>query len=416
MKVSSILQYLSYIPLAVENRLFLKRYNRKLPDLVQTMRNKEKVKVLFILSSLSKWKTEALYCAMKEHPRFEPVIGVALGVVDYPTYEAKNLRELISYLDSKGYPFTELRLTADIQERVQPDIVFYQQADGGIYDCLNFNHMHDMLFCYISYGVSNGKAVYAYNNIYHNICWYWFVENQLVIDYAKTVMSNHGENMVPSGIPMVDELLMRKETMMNPWKYQSVSKKKIIWAPHHTIGIGKEEIHYGTFLQVADGMLDLAKKYHQQTQWAFKPHPALKQKLYYIWGEKRTEAYYNTWKDLDNTQLEDGKYIPLFKYSDAMIHDCGSFTTEYLYMRKPCMYLVNGKDHPMNEFGKRCYDQYYQGCNLDDIELFVKNVIQGVDSMKEQREQFFHDYLLPPNGKTACDNIIDMLLGNSGKY
>ena len=82
---------------------------------------------------------------MKEHPRFEPVIGVALGVVDYPTYEANNLSELISYLNNKGYPFTELRLTADIQERVQPDIVFYQQADGGIYDCLNFNQIHMLI-------------------------------------------------------------------------------------------------------------------------------------------------------------------------------------------------------------------------------------------------------------------------------
>lgn len=401
-----------YLFKALENRLFQKELLKRTKALSLLVKNKPTIKVLFVLSNLSKWKTEALYCAMKEHPRFEPVIGVALGVVDYPTYEAKNLSELISYLNNKGYPFTELRLTADIQERVQPDIVFYQQADGGIYDCLNFNHMHDMLFCYISYGVSNGKAVYAYNNIYHNICWYWFVENQLVIDYAKKVMSNHGHNLVATGIPMVDELLMKKESMMNPWKSQSVSKKKIIWAPHHTIGIGKEEIHYGTFLEVADGMTALAKKYRNETQWAFKPHPSLKQKLYYIWGEERTNAYWAFWSDMGNCQLEDGKYIPLFKHSDAMIHDCGAFTTEYLYMRKPCMYLVNGKDHPLNEFGKKCYDQYYKGRNLDEIEEFVQNVIHGIDPMKEQREQFFQEYLLPPNGKTACKNIIDMILGD----
>lgn len=411
MKVSSILQYLSYIPLAVENRLFLKRYNRKLPDLVQTMRNKEKVKVLFVLSNLSKWKTEALYCAMKEHPRFEPVIGVALGVVDYPTYEANNLSELISYLNNKGYPFTELRLTADIQERIHPDIVFYQQADGGIYDCLSFKRMHDLLFCYVAYGVANGTDSYAYNNDYHNICLYWFVENQLVVDYASHVMNNEAVNLKPTGTPMMDELLEDKEKMVDPWKQQTAVKKRIIWAPHHTIGIGKEEIHYGTFLQIAEGMIELAKKYSNEIQWAFKPHPSLKQKLYYLWGEQRTNDYYNFWKDSETTQLENGKYIELFKFSDAMIHDCGTFTTEYLYMRKPCMYLVNGKNHPLNDFGQQCYDLYEKGKTIEDIEHFIQDVIHHIDLKREEREKFFHDYLVPPNGKTACENIIDTILG-----
>lgn len=409
--IKEVIDNFFYIAQAVENRLILNEIKRGIPQLVEKVRNKDRIKVLFILCNLSKWKTEALYRAMVEHPRFAPVIGVALGVVDYPTYEANNLYTLIAYLEQKKYPFTELRLNTDIQERIQPDIIFYQQADGGIYDCLNFNRINDILFCYIAYGVANGTAAYAYNHAYHNACWYWFVENQLVIDYAKTVMSNHARNLVPTGTPMEDEFLEDRNSMFNPWKAQDKTAKRIIWAPHHTIGIGKEEIHYGTFLQVADGMLELAKKYRYETQWAFKPHPSLKHKLYFIWGEKRTDEYYNTWATLENTQFEEGKYISLFKYSDAMIHDCGAFTTEYLYMRKPCMYLVNGKDHPLNEFGKRCYDQYYKGSNLNEVEGFVQNVIHGIDPMKVQREQFFQEYLLPPHGKSACENIIDCILG-----
>ena len=93
------------------------------------------------------------------------------------------------------------------------------------------------------------------------------------------------------------------------------------------------------------------------------------------------------------------------------MHDCASFTVEYLYMQKPCMYLVNGKAHPLNDLGSACYDLYYKGHNLDEIELFVNNVIHGVDPMKEKRQHFFNEYLLPPNGKSACDNIIDRILG-----
>ena len=75
------------------------------------------------------------------------------------------------------------------------------------------------------------------------------------------------------------------------------------------------------------------------------------------------------------------------------------------------MYLVNGKEHSLNDFGNACYDLYYKGNNAEDIEQFVQNVIHDIDPRKEERDKFFNDYLLPPNGKTACQNIIDSILG-----
>ena len=402
---------LLYYPKAVENRLFLSSIKQKIPQLVKDMRKKDKIKVLFVVSQLAKWKTENLYQAMKMHPRFDPMIGVALGIVDYPTMEAEKLNQLLGYIKEKGYSYTELRLTADIENRIKPDIIFYQEASGGINSYIFFTSLHNVLFCYSCYGILTLTEKELYNSPYQNICWQWFVESPLIIDYAKTVMSNRAKNLVFTGSPISDELLSDKEDFTDPWKPQSQPKKRIIWAPHHTIGIGKEEISYGCFLQIAEDMKKLAEKYKDCVQWVFKPHPSLKQKLYYLWGEERTNAYWAFWADSDNCQLEGGKYTALFKYSDAMMHDCASFTVEYLYMQKPCMYLVNGKAHPLNDLGSACYDLYYKGHNLDEIELFVNNVIHGVDPMKEKRQHFFNEYLLPPNGKSACDNIIDRILG-----
>lgn len=402
---------LLYYPKAVENRLFLSSIKQKIPQLVKDMRKKDKIKVLFVVSQLAKWKTENLYQAMKMHPRFDPMIGVALGIVDYPTMEAEKLNQLLGYIKEKGYSYTELRLTADIENRIKPDIIFYQEASGGINSYILFTSLHNVLFCYSCYGILTLTEKELYNSPYQNICWQWFVESPLIIDYAKTVMSNRAKNLVFTGSPISDELLSDKEDFTDPWKPQSQPKKRIIWAPHHTIGIGKEEISYGCFLQIAEDMKKLAEKYKDCVQWVFKPHPSLKQKLYYLWGEERTNAYWAFWADSDNCQLEEGKYTALFKYSDAMMHDCASFTVEYLYMQKPCMYLVNGKAHPLNDLGSACYDLYYKGHNLDEIELFVNNVIHGVDPMKEKRQHFFNEYLLPPNGKSACDNIIDRILG-----
>ena len=47
----------------------------------------------------------------------------------------------------------------------------------------------------------------------------------------------------------------------------------------------------------------------------------------------------------------------------------------------------------------------------DFIEKFVQNVIDDIDPRKEEREQFFKDYLLPPHGRSACENIIAAILG-----
>ena len=74
---------------------------------------------------------------------------------------------------------------------------------------------------------------------------------------------------------------------------------------------------------------------------AFKPHPILKPKLYKhaLWGKERTDAYYHCWETMENTQLEMSDYIDLFMTSDAMIFDSVSFMTEYLYTKKPALFL-----------------------------------------------------------------------------
>ncbi len=406
-----LIRKLLHVPLAIENRLSLNEFKNDIPKLVERIRKKDIIRVLFVISQLPKWKTESLYLSMLSHPRFEPIIGVALGVVDYPTMEAEKLRDLLQYLEEKKYSYTELRLAADIQDRINPDIVFYQEGHSGTNSYITFTELHSMLYCYSSYFFIMGKEKYFYNSPYQNICWKWFVESPLIIECAKTIMSNHAKNLVFTGSPIADELLTNDNNCKEIWKKQPTQVKRIIWAPHHTIGMGKEVVAYGNFLSICQEMVDLSKKYKDSVQWAFKPHPALKQKLYYIWGEERTNDYWSYWANSDNCQLEEGKYSMLFKQSDAIIHDCISFIAEYLYVNKPCMYIDNGKEHSFNVFGNSCYEQYYKGRNTDEIELFVKNVIHDVDPLHEQRERFLRDFLYAPNGKTACENIIDSILG-----
>jgi CDP-glycerol glycerophosphotransferase (TagB/SpsB family) len=164
---------------------------------------------------------------------------------------------------------------------------------------------------------------------------------------------------------------------------------------------------------MAELMLSIACEYKDQIQIAFKPHPALLTQLYQHkdWGKQRADAYYQQWKDMENAQLEEGQFIDLFMTSDAMIHDSGSFAVEYHYSKNPVMFV--SKDmYPitsvLSDFGKKAYALHYIGSVEADIRSFIEQqVLAGDDPMKAQREEFFQNYLLPPNGKSVAQNVID---------
>ena len=188
-----------------------------------------------------------------------------------------------------------------------------------------------------------------------------------------------------------------------------MAKKKVIFAPHHSIDNPK---YPSVFLEVCEEMLKVAEKYSKDIQFVFKPHQVLKFKLQQLWGVEKTEEYYKRWDALENTQLVSDGYVDLFLTSDAMIHDCGSFTTEYLFTQKPVMYMCSGSDmtDKFNEFGIHSFNCHYQGRSSDDIERFLQEVvIEGNDPMRPKREQFFEEYLKPKDGLLPSQKIIQVL-------
>jgi CDP-glycerol glycerophosphotransferase (TagB/SpsB family) len=108
--------------------------------------------------------------------------------------------------------------------------------------------------------------------------------------------------------------------------------------------------------------------------------------------------------------LNEGEYLDLFFTSDAMIHDSGSFLIEYLYTKKPVMFLRsdNSIEERFNEVGKMALSKIYQGKNKEDLESFVQEVIiGGRDLMANERIHFFNSTVKPPNYKTASENIFN---------
>ncbi len=373
------------------------------------IRHKKNISVAFIISEVGVWKTEALYLLMKEHPRFTPYLVVV------PSTELDTKRDVESFLNKRGYEFIFVDKYTYIRNVITADIVFYQKPYNHPYNVKHqFSKKMASLSCYVNYAFHSVYEKWALSQPLIENAWQVYYENSDAMKGALAFTNNDWKNIVVTGLPIMDELLKDKSLYNDPWKKQSRDKKRIIWAPHHTLPKETNWLNYSTFLDYADFMLEMAIKYQEEVQFAFKPHPLLEKHLTELWGPERTKAYYDKWASLENAQYEKGKYIDLFKHSDAMIHDCGSFTIEYHYTQNPVMYLTNGTDHEQNlaNFAKKAYRLHYMGHCREDIEHFIQSVVlEGNDPLKKKRAAYLQEYLIPPHGKTASQNIIDAILG-----
>jgi len=228
---------------------------------------------------------------------------------------------------------------------------------------------------------------------------------------AKPYSRCRQRNALVTGYPGIDNLQYGIRLENNLWKDDDITKKRIIWAPHHTIDF-RERVGFSCFLRYYETMIDIAKEFEDRIQVSFKPHPLLKNKLYDHpqWGREVTDQYYRRWEELDNGQVNTDDYVDLFNSSDALIHDSGSFVAEYLSCGKPALFTISDDSvtQRFNEFGKIALDRYYQAFNESDIESFVELVIgEREDTKRNERDEFYKTYLLPKNSKKASVNIFE---------
>lgn len=390
--------------------------------ILEKKKGKEKIKVAFFALIGSVWKYDYLYRLMCEYPRFEPII-VVCPVVNYG-FENMLLEmdKCYEMFKQKGYNVVRTydvvtKTYMDVKKEIHPDVVFYTNPYKGLIDDRYYiTNFLDCLTCYVPYNYGNSSFYEMFNNeLMHNLVWRLYVETNEHLHYSQLYANNKGKNARVTGYPGVDRFLDKKYKITNHfWKEDGV-KKRIIWAPHHTFQEG-EVVSYSCFLSYHQVMLDLACKYRNEIQIAFKPHPLLKVKLDSYWGKEKADAYYAQWKNMPNTTLVDGDYVDLFLSSDAMIHDCGSFIIEYLYALKPVLRMENGIDpsSEFNPFAEECLSLHYHAFNAEEIESFIKNVIAGIDSLKEKRQLFYDRKLLPPNKTIPSQNIINDLIKELG--
>lgn len=400
------------------NYVFRFRY-KHLPKSYESIRNnlieKKKINVAFFIHDAAKWKYEGVYRCFEKDERFNPYIVIvpfaAGSVTGYNVEE--NMMKTYSYFktthkvclpyDANSKKIFDIRGT-----EFEPDLIFYMNCwhECGKYKQFSYRHNRDKLQAYVPYAwMISARYIEHFNRDFHNCMWKIFYETPLHVNMSKQYAINKGINAVSSGYPMLDVFFDSNYVPNDSiWKKQGKRKKRIIWAPHHHI---YEKNRCANFLFVYDLMIQLAKKYEDEVQFIFRPHPELAKKLDFCvsgWNEQKRKEYYSVWENMPNTQIELGDYIDMFLTSDALIQDCGSFTAEYLATGKPMLFMEANKEviAGWNECGKAIASHLYLSDKGAGVEDFIQNVvIAGQDSMLEQRLKFIENYIRPKSGNAS---------------
>lgn len=386
--------------------------------LVQRLRHKKKINVVFFASSLSMWRYQNLYEAMNKHSKFNVWIVIVPFAVYTKEQQMDDIDKLRTFFDNNRTSYIlgvlDNGALLDVKKELNPDILFYPQPYPDNYNIIfESRRFYGKLLCYYPYAFWRSKDAWSYNHPFQKIAWKLFYSTELHRNDAIRYSTVKGRNVEVVGYPTADEFLYGK--YVDVWKSQNKRKKRIIWAPHYSIFAGGP-LMQSNILWMADFMLKLAGKYSDKIQFVFKPHPKLFSELckHPEWGKEKAKAYYEAWDLMENTQLQTGEFVDLFMTSDAMIHDSGSFGVEYHYSGNPVMYIADNFEEQvaeMSEFGQLAMRQHYVGKSKEDIINFIEDtVLGGNDPMKEQRLRFVNEYLLPPNGKTVVQNTMDVLL------
>lgn len=398
----------------VEMRFKIICYNLRRQRIISDIKGRKKVRVAFFVVNLSMWRCDSLFRLMLDHPRYEPFIVPMPRPMFNQDAEKQEQIRLIDYCIRMNYPYIpgyDYDLCSfNSYDEIKPDIVFFCQPYNDAFPAHKIEAFWKRcLFYYVPYCILVEKSAVMTDTLYTNICQNVFLENDILKDVLSPLMTNGGSNILVSGYLSAEKLTVYEESDMDVWKNNDPGFKRIIWAPHHSI-LKKDILNYSLFLQMADVMLEIARKYQDTVQFAFKPHPGLKPKLYDMegWGRQRTDEYYSAWEQMPNTVLIEGSYESLFRSSDAMIHDCSSFSVEYLLTGKPVLFLTKA-DHIdyLNELGVLCFNMHYKANSADEICSFIEeSVLKGHDPMKAERDIFVKDKLMPFPTGTAAQRII----------
>lgn len=395
-------------------------------ELKRKIRDGKKVRVVFLLDSLSKFSCAEVYKAMAKNSLFEPII--VLGYTDEEELVNdvdwdKHLNEYET-LKNNGYNayslYDEHRNYIPV-DTFKPDILFLSAPylDQSYSASMHLSNIYlnvNYLVCYLKYGFSIINNYWGqFNNRRPNTGWKQFINTRYEYKEHMKYSRDCGINTVLSGYPKLDTYAKPIEECKIPKKIDN-GNPIVIYAPHWTIKLDFEPQDLSTFDIYYKYFLDLVKK-NPNINFVFKPHPHIERNIkeHNIMPIEEYHQYVKEWDSQPNgLYVYDGEYIDLFRKSSLLITDSGSFVAEYIPSENPCMYLVKpSRDQKryMDCFslaGRKILEKYYLCYNQNDIEQYFNMLMfDKKDPMKEDRLELIDTLFI--NIGCAGQKIVDYL-------
>lgn len=388
--------------------------------------NEKKLKVFFVTSYASKFGLKSVYKAMEKSSIFDPYVFVVhsrdLNLHKFVEYQ-KELRNTYNLFVNKGYKTIlgyDEKLRPIGLEHFMPDVVFLSFQNlflSSFYKNIIMNY--NFLTCYVPYGACIvNNFLYHYENYHVNTSWRVFSETFFSYMQGVSKTSHNGINYVLTGYPKLDEY----GSQMQPNKEKNI-RKKVIIAPHWSIRTGERDQNMAVFHLYYKYFMNLLSEF-EDIDFYFKPHPDLRYRLQKLQKEQKDvgmtleeyDNYVESWNCHKNGYVvPEGDYIELFRESDCLITDCGSFIAEYLPSGNPCIYMLNPErknaanlSHHFNELGVKILNTYYLCKSWEDVyKYFIEVVIQNNDSMRQKRKALVDSEFV--NLGSAGQFIVDYL-------
>lgn len=401
------------------------RFYRKfvLPFLSWRVKHKKRINIVFLAMNPDMWKYDKVYRLLANDNRFNPIIVTAMRNIPNMELRLQEQETMMSYFLSNGYNAVrgynlDKKKWINLK-KLRPDIIFHTQPYSRIIErsLEFFNHLN-ALHCYSPYSFQISNVGWNWDNNLQQYCWKIFYVCEMHLEQSERFSRVGKVNAVAAGYCLEEEYAeSAKDTVIASAAWKNDSRKRIIWAPHHSIQ-EREMFKVSSFLEIADLMVKLREEYREKIVFAFKPHPVLKTKLYELWGAERADAYYDDWAKAENAFDAQGDYKALFAGSDAMIHCSGSFIVEYLYTGKPVAYVYSKTRNPpdIGLIGDAALNAHYPMHSETDIRHFIDEVVLGGhDNMAHIRKSVADKYLKSPNGKMFSENVYETILEGLGK-
>ncbi|WP_022748973.1 CDP-glycerol glycerophosphotransferase family protein [Lachnobacterium bovis] len=422
-------------------------YHRKIYDVVinsalfhirRKAQKGEIIKVLFLCYSAAQWPAGEVYKRLKEDSRYDVKIMVPFledrdneGSIDIYKQTSEWFKDN-GYDVIEGYDLENNKVISLEEINYVPDVLYMVTT---WYEAMPKEQQFIMLSLntivgFIDYGIKiidNENHTYMEQYLYTknltNVCWRVYCNLVYEVEKFKEYNILKGINTVFSGYPKMDyfykKLNFSEEEIKKIWKIPQNKKinevKKIIIAPHFSVG-DDVVLKFSTFKSNMWYWIYLMKKY-TNISFVFKPHPnlrtaAVNEKIFNTYEEY--DDYIKKIDSLPNAKVvTESSYLEYFATSDSLIFDSCSFLAEYMYVKKPALFLRR-KEQNFLQLGQKVLETYYEANGEDyyAIENFIKDVVLGEkDTLKEKRQKIFNEYFdyKKINKKLASETICDDL-------